>query len=128
MAVMNLTGNQGKTLTVEFGNIASAVATKGVNVTKDLADQLVKAGVKFVDAAGNAIAPTVTQLTTLVNQAAAYCGDQVEGTVNQVKKLVDDAAQYCQDMGIKGKSTLEQINLFLKANGPSITVTQPGMK
>jgi hypothetical protein len=128
MAVMNLTGNQGKTVTVEFGNIAGAVATKGVNVTKDLADQLVKAGVKFVDAAGNAIAPTVTQLTTLVNQAAAYCGDQVEGTVNQVKKLVDDAAQYCQDMGIKGKSTLEQINLFLKANCPSITVTQPGMK
>lgn len=149
MTTLSLTGNHGRTITVKTGTLVNDAVTAGVKtgekivhagagavktvtgeVTKtaeELTAKLVSAGVKFKDAAGNVITPAVDELTKLVKNAATYCKGAVEGTVNQVKQLVNDASQFCIKLGKKGLSTLEQVALYLKNNGPSIVVTGPSV-
>jgi hypothetical protein len=105
-----------KTVTASTGTLFSDGAKK-------LMGQLKTLGVEIKDAAGKAITPTVSQLQDLAKAARDYCGETVKGTANQIKTVVDDAVKYCKEMGIKGKSTFEQVATYLKANGPTITVT-----
>jgi phage-related minor tail protein len=125
MSNISFTNNQGKTISISTGTLASDTL-KGVKAaTAGAVDRAVQAGVKFKDAAGNAIAPTVDQMKDLAKAAATYCNGKVDGATAQVTQLVNDAVKYCQDAGIKGKSTLQQVALYLKENGPTMTVTPP---
>lgn len=134
MFKVSIMGPRGQTVTASTGTLVSdglkaaclagkSAIDEAMKAGKKLGDQLSQAGVKFKDAAGNVIKPAISELNALVKAASTYCEGKVEGTANQVKQLVNDAAKYCKDMGIKGKSTFEQVALYLKENGPKMTVT-----
>jgi uncharacterized protein YqgV (UPF0045/DUF77 family) len=125
MSSVSVTNNQGKTVTFSTGTILTDVFKGAKTVTTEVVDQVKQAGIAFKDAVGTAITPTVNQIKDLVKAAETYCSGKVEGATAQVKQLVDDAVKYCQDAGIKAKSTLEQVAIYLKANGPKMTVSGP---
>jgi phage-related minor tail protein len=123
MSNISFTNNQGTTISFSTGTILSDTLKGAKTATAGAVDQVVQAGIAFKDAVGNAIAPTVNQMKDLASAAATYCNGVVTGVSAQVTQLVNDAVKYCQARGIKGKSTLDQVALYLKENGPTMTVT-----